>query len=35
MPLTVPSEWSAHGAMWVGFPSHGDLWEEDLDAAQR
>ena len=35
MPLTVPSEWSPHSAMWVGFPSHGDLWQEDLEAAQQ
>jgi agmatine deiminase len=34
MPLTVPSEWSLHAAMWVGFPSHAELWQEDLDAAQ-
>jgi agmatine deiminase len=31
---TVPAEWSPHRAMWVGFPSHADLWEDDLDAAQ-
>ena len=35
MSLTVPSEWSTHSAMWVGFPSHAELWQEDLDAAQR
>jgi agmatine deiminase len=30
----VPAEWSPHLAMWVGFPSHADLWEDDLEAAQ-
>ena len=35
MSLTVPAEWSAHAAMWVGFPSHADLWGEDLEAAQQ
>jgi agmatine deiminase len=33
--LTVPAEWSPHRAIWVGFPSHAELWEDDLDAAQR
>ncbi len=35
MTLTVPAEWAPHSAMWVGFPSHADLWQDDLDAAQR
>ena len=30
----LPAEWSPHRAMWVGFPSHGELWEEDLAPAQ-
>ena len=34
MSLFVPAEWSAHTAFWVGFPSHADLWEDDLGAAQ-
>ncbi|MGH7024056.1 MAG: agmatine deiminase family protein, partial [Caulobacteraceae bacterium] len=29
-----PAEWSPHKAMWVGFPSHADLWEEHLAPAQ-
>lgn len=29
-----PAEWSRHGALWLGFPSHEDLWLENLDAAQ-
>ena len=34
MDFTVPAEWAPHRAMWLGFPSHADLWETDLDAAQ-
>jgi len=34
MDLTVPAEWAPHRAMWLGFPSHADLWEEDLAPAQ-
>jgi agmatine deiminase len=34
MSLTQPAEWSPHRAMWLGFPSHADLWEDDLAAAQ-
>jgi len=34
MIAPVPAEWSPHRAMWVGFPSHGELWENDLAAAQ-
>ncbi len=30
----LPAEWSAHRAMWVGFPSHEELWLDDLAAAQ-
>jgi agmatine deiminase len=30
----VPAEWGAHRAMWLGFPSHADLWLEDLTVAQ-
>ena len=35
MSLTVPGEWAPHSAMWLGFPSHGDLWEDNLEPAQR
>ncbi|HXU82564.1 MAG TPA: agmatine deiminase family protein, partial [Polyangia bacterium] len=31
---SVPAEWAPHRAMWLGFPSHADLWEDDLAAAQ-
>ncbi|MBS0332084.1 MAG: agmatine deiminase family protein [Proteobacteria bacterium] len=34
MTFTVPPEWAPHRAMWLGFPSHEDLWEEDLAPAQ-
>ena len=34
MTLQQPAEWSSHRAMWVGFPSHAELWEDDLAAAQ-
>ena len=34
MTLTVPAEWAPHRAMWLGFPSHAELWEDDLAAAQ-
>ncbi len=30
----VPAEWSPHRAMWVGWPSHGELWEDNLEPAQ-
>jgi agmatine deiminase len=30
----VPAEWSPHRAMWLAFPSHADLWEDDLEPAQ-
>jgi agmatine deiminase len=34
MTTLVPAEWSPHRAMWVGFPSHEELWADDLAAAQ-
>ncbi|HEX4740565.1 MAG TPA: agmatine deiminase family protein [Caulobacteraceae bacterium] len=34
MSLPVPAEWAPHRAMWVGFPSHAALWEDDLASAQ-
>jgi agmatine deiminase len=30
----VPAEWSPHRAMWLGFPSHGELWQDNLEPAQ-
>jgi agmatine deiminase len=34
MNPTAPAEWSPHSAMWLGFPSHGELWQDDLAPAQ-
>lgn len=34
MSRLVPAEWSPHRAMWVGFPSHEELWQDNLEPAQ-
>ena len=34
MKVIVPEEWADHRAMRLGFPSHAELWQEDLPAAQ-
>jgi len=34
MTVIVPAEWAPHRAMWLGFPSHAELWAEDLAPAQ-
>ena len=34
MNSPVPAEWSPHRALWLGFPSHAELWLEDLAPAQ-
>ncbi|HVJ71009.1 MAG TPA: agmatine deiminase family protein, partial [Sphingomicrobium sp.] len=31
--LPIP-EWAPHQAVWIGFPSAADLWEDDLAPAQ-
>ncbi len=32
--MRQPPEWAEHDWVWIGFPSHGELWEDDLPNAQ-
>jgi len=34
MTARQPPEWAPHACVWIGFPSHVDLWEDDLAPAQ-
>jgi agmatine deiminase len=34
LPLRQAPEWAAHDWVWIGFPSHEDLWESDLGPAR-
>ncbi|HZG09150.1 MAG TPA: agmatine deiminase family protein [Allosphingosinicella sp.] len=34
MTLRQPAEWADHAWVWIGFPSHPELWQEDLEAGR-
>ena len=35
MNLHQPPEWAPHSFVWIGFPSHADLWLDDLEPARQ
>ena len=32
--MRQPPEWGEHDWVWIGFPSHADLWADDLEPAR-
>ena len=32
--VPIPAEWAPHRAMWVGWPSHAELWVDNLEEAR-
>jgi agmatine deiminase len=34
MTARQPPEWAPHDCVWIGYPSHVDLWEADLEPAR-
>lgn len=34
MTFRMPAEWAQQDWIWIGFPAHADLWEENLVPAQ-